>query len=237
MKKMIQKIIVGVLLLLVLSVELNATGPSYIKAQMHPISINDKGEILCRTRFFDNPSGGHYMPNVHYGLSVVSLDTITYQETYVLQYDVYPDYESYSEHRSFWDGVYESEFNLSRVGDIEWFFIRKKEFKEMDMKPFERNDTISVDLFKKERGVDLKQTVQNALLDAKGTLDEDCEKVIILYDFGFILFTSNIVDSRELSECMEARFDYPNYWGGANIGYDYFDVTGVLFLDSTKKSD
>ena len=73
---MLQKALLLIPLLFVFSPELLATGPSYIKAGIKPISINDKGEVLCRTRFLKNPSGGHYVLDIEYGLCVLTGDTI-----------------------------------------------------------------------------------------------------------------------------------------------------------------
>ena len=68
-----------------------ATGPSYIESEIRPISVNEKGEVLCRTRFVKNPTGAQTLMDVEYGLCVLTKNRIFSLSTHTINYG-YPAY-------------------------------------------------------------------------------------------------------------------------------------------------
>ena len=235
---MLQKLLLA-FLLMVLSFELSATGPSYIMAEIRPISINDKGEILCHTRFLKNPSGGHYEVDIEYGLCVLTNDTIlqftidTVSFQFVSNVDVWnQNYNAYEKQIAYRDSIFNSDFS-SRSSDIDYrYFEKEYGFKKANVSRYKRNDSISVDRFKEIKKVDLRETPQKALCGAEGLCSEhEYASLRISYDFGHIVMIDNFVSYDEGEEFnIGARFNYPNFWGNDDIGYDCQSVTGVLFI-------
>lgn len=219
--------------------QLGATGPSYIRSVIKPISVNKKGDVLCRTYFLSNGSGGHSVQCPKYGLCVLTGDTILEFVTDTLSFVESPDrdiYESnyrlYQKQEKYLDSVFNSEYNPKKLPDKDMSpGIMVFGFKEANVRQFERNDSISLRELSEKKGVDLSSFCQKALYGAKGCFEDSC-MVKVLYDFGNIVIT----DNKDLSGCAGSEynvgilFDYYNPWYGQDIGYDCSTVTGVLFV-------
>ncbi|NDV68371.1 hypothetical protein [Dysgonomonas sp. 25] len=219
-----------------------STGPSYIHAEMRPISVNDKGEILCRTRFEKNPMGGHYPMDIEYGVCVITSDTIVMYGTHLLQYQGYPTYESYEQHQNFWDSIFYSPFDKSKLSDIEYMVANHYyKFSESNVEPYLVNDTLSVEDMKRKRKIDLTKISQKSLYGGTGIYPKDylSRKVILLYDFGHLLIIQNNNGiSDEGDEEWTIAFNYPSGFLFRNengedvdVGYDYGRITGILYKE------
>lgn len=57
-------------LLLCLQLSL-ATGPSIIISELVPLAINEKGDVLCKSRYSENRTGSHSHTATNYGLCIV----------------------------------------------------------------------------------------------------------------------------------------------------------------------
>lgn len=232
-----KKFLVFSLFILLATASLQATGPSYIHAEIRPISINEKGEILCRTRFEKNPMGAHYPMDIEYGICVITQDTIMQYVTHVLQYSGYPEYADYNHHRNYWNDIFESPFNKNRLSDVEYQAVSDYGFKESNVAVYLVNDTLSIAELAQERDIDLTKNSQKALYGAQGSYDTEdiSKKIILLYDFGHLLIIQN---SNHLNgeEDWSVIFNYPSGMYGINergekedVGYDYGRITGIVF--------
>ena len=78
---------------ILISLLLNATGPSSLHSEIIPVSVNDNQEVLCKTRFYMNRMGGYGPLDVEYGFCIITRDDfkeyrgITVKRDDVLYYD------------------------------------------------------------------------------------------------------------------------------------------------------
>ena len=231
---MLRKIVSLIFLLIILSSELLATIPPYIGVAIRPVSINDKGEILCRTRILKNPSGGGYDLDIEYGLCVLTNDTIL--QFQINTVSITQGYDVYERQSSRWDSIFYNNFEPREVIDIDYHPVEKEYgFEKANIDLYKRDDIISIDKFKEIKKVDLRKIPQKSLYEAEGVCLEST-LVHISYDFGNIIMLDNRnnCDGEELN--IGARFNYPNIstFNYPDIrddaGYECYNITGVLFI-------
>lgn len=227
----LKTILITLLLLTTFGFQLSATGPSYIESLIRPIAINGKGDILCRTKYMENKTGGHYFPEIEYGLCIITKDTILFQKSYIIERDSYPAPGWNGESKP-WDSTYYSKFDLKRFSEKEKAFIQKYEFNNTNINKHIVNDTISMTEFKARTQVDLTKTLQPTLHGAKGYFEPDCQNVDIKYNFGHIILIQNDIDWESEAEdyqCISGIFEYPNLIAGATT-YEHQKITSVVFV-------
>lgn len=220
-------------LLLVISPALRATGPSFIKAEINPVAVNGKGEVLCRSRYEVNPMGASTFVDVEYGYCILSEGRIIEPaERFVLKYSPLYDTDVYLDHRRYWDSVFAGGLNTTKPTDIERMYISRYGFTGNNAEGSRCDTVMTVSGFRQARGIDLTGTPQNALRGGTGYYVDGGERdseVRILYDFGNILIFKH-EESYE-KEYPDSRFDYLNpIFGDEQVEYDYSVITGVLFL-------
>ncbi len=211
-----------------------ATGPSYVHSEMNPVSINDKGEILCRTRFVKNDTGGHYYQRTEYGLCVITNGKIIEYRTKTLDPEMIGDksngkisedeYIRLTEH---WDWIYKIGLDFSNLSGQQKRICEEYGFKENNTEKFKVDKKIRLADFEKEKNINLKKDKQLALKGAKSATYES-QQIRILYDFGNILILNNTYREDPNSDT-GANFSYISpLFGG--IEYEYYQITGILFL-------
>lgn len=214
-----------------------ATGPSYIHSEMNPVSVNDKGEILCRTRFVKNDTGGHSYQKIEYGLCVISNGKIIEYKTKTLDPETIEygsdkpngkmtenEYQKLTEH---WDWIYKTGLDFDKLSKQQKRICEQYGFKENNTEKFRVNKKMRFSDFEKEKNIDLKKDKQLALKGAKSVSYYD-RRVHILYDFGNILILNNTY-TEDPDTDTGASFSYMSpLFGG--IEYEYYRITGVVFL-------
>lgn len=209
-----------------------ATGPSSLTSEIRPISVNDKGEVLCRTRYQENGMGAHDLLPVEYGLCILSSDSIFELRTFDLKYwGEYPDMETYLDLLKKNDSIFLSPFDDKLLLREEREIAIRYNFKESNVQLYLRNDTLLLKKFEKLKGVDLVKHPQFALHGAKGyySCDDDVEVERLLhrlYDFGKIVVLYSYTND---TENIGATFDYINPFM-KEVDYESQNVTCVLFL-------
>ena len=230
----------NLLLFIFSSLSVSATGPSYINSEMNPISINDKGEILCRTRFEKNDTGGHWYQRTEYGLCVISNGKIIEYKTKILDPQVIDDHanitskgkitsDEYQKLTEHWDWIYKTGLDFNNLSKQQKQICVQYGFKENNTEKFKVNKKVKLSDFIKEKNIDLKKDKQLALKGAKSvSYDSDSQRIHILYDFGNTLILSNTYREDPDAD-IGASFSYRSpLFGG--IEYEYYRITGVLFL-------
>lgn len=213
---------------------LKATGPSYIQVQIKPISINAKKEILCRTRYLQNPMGAHDWMPVEYGVCILANDTILEFKTFDLKHcDEYPDIDTCLANQKEWDERFDSPFDMANLSLLEKRVAEQYAFSESNVEKYYKNDTLSLVQLQELTGLDAGIVFQKSLHGAKGyydTIDTDRNQplVNVLYDFGNIIIIENTDDADEDIN-QSACFDYINPIL-PEVGYDISSITGVVFL-------
>lgn len=217
--------------LIFFSLSVLATGPSHVFSRIRPISINDKGEVLCITEFTKNEMGAHRGMPVEYGLCVLKDKQIDYYRVYQLKdEDTYDDRDFYWPQRHRWIKTFE------RAGikvATNWFtddFKSKYSFTENNIKPYKKNIKTTVKKLVESRNIDIKASFQLALKDEKAYFKEEDmnNEIEILYDFGNVLILKN--KRRDETE-IGVGFNYYNWLFDGEVGFEDYDIDGILFLD------
>lgn len=222
------------------------TGPSYVWSEIKPISINKNGDILCRTRYTENPSGGHYPTSYTYGYCILTKGNIVQYISKEIRMDDFSDedFERYNTEKALQDSIFESPLNKKKIDPIGKKIIEEYGFSQNNVNKYKSDKIYLLDDFERERKVDLGKNPQKALNGAlsNGYIKNANEetKVHILYDFGNILILENYNNNElEEDEDIGASFDYKNPFystEGADgeihyLGFDISHVTGVIFLN------
>ena len=209
-----------------------ATGPSYIKAEINPISINQKGDILCKTRFESNWMGSHYYMDVNYGLCVLSNDSILEYPIFKLNMPKTEDEETnYIELNNYWNNWFENDSSNSyNITEKEISLIQKYAFNNSNLEQYKRTDTLSIKEFEHRYNIDLNNRNFKALGKAYSlpfiTEPENSENIIVTFDFGNIVMTQS--DGFDESK-VGLDFSYSFPYGENEISFDIQNVSGVLF--------
>lgn len=234
-----------ILVIFILSITMStfATGPSYIYAEMNPISVNEKGEVLCRTRFLKNDMGGHWFNRIEYGLCVLTDGKIIEFTTKILDPDIIAlddknpnrakkevTMEEYISMQDHWNWVFKISLDFDKLSNQQKKICDEYGFKENNAANYKVDKTYSTATFEKERDIDLKKQRQKSLKNGQSISDSLPDKVKVLYDFGKIILLQNEDDADESS--IGFRFDYINpIFGYQNLEYEAHYITGVLFLN------
>ena len=201
-----------------------ATGPSSIRSELYPLSINEKGDILCRTRFEKNWMGAHVPMTVEYGLCVITGDTIIEYLTRRLIPDLEND-EPYYNERELLDKKFRLCLNYNHTSALESRLIDEYGFRECNCEPYKVDKVYSFNEFTKEKDVDLKSNRQKTLKNTTSRLSYGNIKVA--YDFGNVLILDNIGED-ETKYGTNFNFQYPLHYTW--LTYEWFTISGVLFL-------
>ena len=209
----------------------SVTGPSHITSEISPISINEKGDILCRTRFSKNEMGAHAPMKITYGYCVITADSISQYTTQEVDPNGFPDYETFTKTTSYWDAVFKSSFNTDNLSVIGRKLKKLHLFESSNVSSYKTDKVLPIAEFETNKHIYLNHSPQWALNGAKSTTYNGDKTIHVLYDFGHIVILENDININ--SKSTGADFDYFNPWTNAkgeivNIGFDLSKVTGVL---------
>lgn len=230
-----RNLILGILMVLLCS-NRESTGPSYIESEIKPISRNEKGEILCKTRFTKNQMGAHSPMPIQYGFCVITKKEIKQFNTIRIDPGLIKDDETFYQLSKYWDGIFHGETNVRQLMEINQGVLESEgQFTALNVKPFQVDLVVSIPEFEKNKKTDLQTNKQKGLYGATGVEYYEAGNIHIVYDFGDILILENKEDDYDESR-IGARFDYSNPWTNrngeeVNIGFAINLVTGVLRLN------
>ncbi len=225
-----------IIILFILHSVVFATGPSWIESKIRPISINENGEILCRTRFSKNEMGAHRAMKVTYGYCVITADTIIQFKTQEVEPDGYPtkNLDVFNQTIEFWDSVFYSPFNIDNLSEIGYRIKNHYNFNSSNISSYKVDRISKIKEFEDDKNINLEAYPQKALNGAINTDYHKGKTIHILYDFGNILILKN--ESTMEDAEIDAAFNYCNPWIGENgnkqnIGYDISFINGVLIIN------
>lgn len=212
------------------------TGPSYMSSKIIPVSINDKGEILCKTSFYQNASGAHRFMTATYGACVIANGKLIEHKGRILDPDVVGVESEAYELMNHYDSIFEMKTTPEQLIQLTKLIDKQYKFTTCNAELFKINRAeISIRGFEKKEGVVLSENPQKALRGKKSIAYHSNRKVKELYNFGSIIFLENLQGDGEM---MGAEFDYYSYeWeaDGAgpagHYGYDLYEVIGVLIKE------
>lgn len=211
------------------------TGPSSVESEIIPISINQKGQILCKTRFTKNVMGSYSPMRVEYGFCILTSDSIIEIRTKIINPDKFKKEEVYYKELNFWDKIFRMRTNKEQLNLIKTqVFKNKHDFPSINVDKYKIDEKISISEFEKQKKISLKQRKQKALKNATSTEYHSKNTLYILYDFGDIIILKNEVDFDEDIE-IGAYFDYMIPWTNQkglteNINFDVNKIVGILNL-------
>jgi len=213
-----------------------ATGPSWIESKIRPISINENGEILCRTRFSKNEMGAQKAMKVVYGYCVITADTIIQFKTQEIEPDGYPvqNLNTFNQTIEFWDSIFYSPFNIDNLSEIEYRIKNHYNFNSSNISSYKVDRISKIKEIEDDKNITLETNPQKALNGAISTDYYKGKTIHILYDFGNILILRN--ESTMEDAEIGAAFNYYNPWidengNEQNIGYDISFINGVLTIN------
>lgn len=232
------------LLFITFPVSTFATSPSFNTSQINPVSVNDKGEILCKTRYIEDNIGRNGNETAEYGLCVISNGRIIEYKTKTLSYPTgfsEDSIDEYKELKRHYDWNYEIDLDFNNLSEQQKRICDEYGFKENNVEQYKVYKIMKITDFEKERNTNLIENKQLALREARSTL-YNSKHILIIFDFGDILFLDNV-----FGECFKtisgenidvgANFSYRNPLSkneyGLNEEYELNDVIGVLFLNNT----
>ncbi len=239
LNRVINSIFLVIVLLLCIAMK-NSSGSSSVYAEIKPISINKKGEILCKTRFTKNETGGHVSTRIEYGFSIISNDTIIEFKTKIIEPP--EEYEFYFEQKKHLDSIFRSKTNQQQLEEITDVILKKEyRFLSSNIESYKVDKVLSISDFETTRNISLENNQQKGLYGASSVEYYNEKKVHLLYDFGEILIfnnCNNIYDEEfKLGIELGANFDYYNPSNISNnngenksLGFGISKVTGVLII-------
>jgi hypothetical protein len=220
----------------VLQSVVSATGPSWIESKIRPISINENGDILCRTRFSKNEMGAHRAMKIVYGYCIITTDSIIEYKTHVIEPDEFPaqDLKTLDKITAFRDSIFYSNFDINRLCETGHTIKKRYSFKHCNVSSYRVDKVLSINDFQKSRNINLETTHQKALNGAISTEYLEEKTIHVLYDFGNILIIKN--EDQMEGPGTGARFNYPKFWTDKNgvkrdIGFDISFIDGVLVIN------
>ena len=229
-----KRFFIQLFLSMILSSSVFATGPSHIDSKIRPISINDKGEILCRTRFTKNEMGAHKAMRIIYGYCIITSDSVIQKTTQEIEPDGFPDYDTFTKFVTYWDSIFNSGFDTEKLSEIGYLIKKQFRFDSYNVASYKIDKTQTISDFSENKQIDLNKTQQWALNGAKSTEYFDSKMIHVLYDFGKVMILQNV--NNEFKETqIGADFDYYNPWINEvgeteNIGFDMSEITGILMI-------
>lgn len=237
-----RKIFLPIFLFFYSALSIFATGSSTLYSDIRPISINDRAEVLCRTRFTKNPSGRSFVLDVEYGYCILANDTILQYVTKVVRIDNLTEdsqlydkaYQKFEQERKFIDSIFETDFNISETYRTNYpLQLKQFGFNKSNVESFYKGDTLFVNDYLKQFG-NKKTFIQKS--SNNGVADEIVSaKIIRTYDFGdIIIFYNQEVGGCDGSEYdIGANFKYENKISDYDVGYDCQHVNDVYFKKIT----
>jgi len=195
---------------------------------MTPVAINNKGDVLCYTRFVKNEMGARFPMPISYGYCILTQDTIIQYTMKVLEWDDKDtDMEAYNAEYKLWESIFKGPFRERYLVKA----VREKYgFTEAGVNDYKVNKTMSVADFNKMKNINLYKTRQKALLGvvSKNNYSQQKNKVHVLYDFGnIVLLQNNILETEEI---FGSKFNYINSYF-VDVGYEESKITGVIFTN------
>jgi len=209
-----------------------ATGPSHINSEIKPISINEKGEILCRTRFSKNEIGAHKAMKITYGYLVITKDSIIQYVTQEIEPDGFADYETFLKITVYWDSIFNGCYDKDHLSEIGHRIKNQYHFDLCNISKYKIDKVLLKAEFENNKQIDLSNTNQLAINGAKSTDYFNNKNIHIMYDFGNVLILKNMNNEYEKTQ-IGADFDYFNPWTDVNgdienVGFEISEISGIL---------
>ena len=122
-----------------------STGPSTIESEITPISINKKGQILCKTRFTQNKMGSYNPMIVEYGFCILTNDSILEIKTKVLNPNKFNNEDKYYEELKYWDKIFRRKTSTEQLYTIKNKILKNNyNFTEVNTDQYKVDKEISI---------------------------------------------------------------------------------------------
>jgi hypothetical protein len=215
-----------------------ASGPSSIQKEIHPVSVNANGDILCRTRMIDNPEGTFIPKLMEYGYCIISSDTVITFPYKQLDPDTKSDFEAFKQFRDHYDSVFWSCIDADRLNDVERMIYEKYQFKFCNADSGRVDQRFSVSDLEKLKNIHLEEFSQKSF-DGSASKNWYLQNSIhILYDFGNILILNNVFEY----EGRATGTDFGDFYIKTDatgmkkkVDYEVRMVSGILFMDHASR--
>lgn len=251
---MIVKKLWGLILSFLLCLQLGlATGPSIITSELVPLAINEKGDVLCKSRYSENRTGSHSHTATNYGLCMVKNGEVNP----IPESDIHfaPDFSSpdYDEEFTAMQAQFDAITFVSDDLLVEDFYedLLAEGFQKIELQDYVLEPQFSIDSFQKRWRVDYLQLPQVVLYNRElpkvyGDYEGSTEflKVHLLYQINNQIWIEYEDCPLDLSvdcdqyDTISPDFYYADYGDEEEVsedfepmGYEWKQkVTSVIFL-------
>ena len=216
-----------------LSINVLATGPSHMSAIIRPLSVNNNGVILCKTKFEQNSMGARRFMPIQYGWALIFPDGKIEEYTFhFFDTDSYTNESLIFEHFKYLEKVFEKEIDWDNPSVSLLPLIEKYKFNSNNVKKYFLDKQMSREKFLKSYNLNAKDTVQLTLGNHHSIKYGDT--VHILYIINNIIFLKNYMDIENCERVpynpVGAQFNFYIEYKDGVIDYDVFDITGIIKL-------
>jgi len=229
----LKKLLITILFFIISTIcfSIDSTGLSSVTSKIIPISVNNKGEILCKTRFTKNEMGGSMSTIVEYGFCILSNDSIKEIKTKIIN-PFKLNMDDYDEQVKFWDAIFETKTTQNQLNTINKEILKNDyNFLTNNTDSYKVDSKITISNFEKEKNISLKKRKQKGLHNAESTKYHSNKRLHILYDFGNVIILNNvfIIDDDQIMN-FGATFNYLISYNDSKIEFESYFVTGVLTI-------
>ena len=212
--------------ILLLPVSTMATGPSNIFSIIQPVSVNSDGVILCKTKFQENHLGAHRVMPVNYGWALVFPDgEIKEYPFHYLDTDSYKDEAVAFKHYEYLESLFAKDIDWNNPPVSLLPLIEKYGFNANNVDKYLVDKEMSIESFLATYKLSRADMVQKTLQNHHSI--ETGEKIHVLYVFDKLIFLKNHVGFLD-EEKVGAEFDFYHELYDELLGYEVFDITGIV---------
>lgn len=220
-----KKTIMVIMLCFALGGVVFATGPSWMTSIIQPVSVNQDGVILCKTKFEQNSIGSRMIMPTQYGWAVIFPDgKIKEYPFHYFDTESYSDWKLVFEHYSYLEEIFEAEIDWDKPPVSLLPLIDQYKFNSNNTKKYLVDKRISLEEFLKRYNLKISDAVQRTLRDHYSI--KYGENVHVLYVIDKIIFLKNYTEGEEYVR-VGAEFDFYIY---DEETYETFDITGIIKL-------
>ncbi len=213
-------------LILLLPVSTIATGPSNMFSIIKPVSVNSDGVILCKTKFQQNHLGAHRVMPVNYGWALVFPDgEIKEYSFHYFDTDSYEDEAVIFKHYEYLESLFTKSIDWDKPPVSLLPLIEEYGFNSNNADMFIVDKEMNLETFLTTYNLGMEDMVQKTLQNHHSI--EIGEKIHVLYVFDKLIFLKNHLGFLD-EEKIGAEFDFYHELYGELLGYEVFDITGII---------
>lgn len=221
-----KRAIFALFFILLLPASIIATGASHMSSIIKPVSINSDGVILCKTKFQENHLGALRVMPVNYGWALVFPDgEIKEYSFHYFDTDSYKNEAVIFKHYDYLESLFKKSIDWDNPPVSLLPLIEEYGFNSNNVDKYLVDKEMSLETFLATYKLSREDMVQKTLQNHHSI--ETGEKIHVLYAFDKLIFLKNHVGFLD-EEKVGAEFDFYHELYDELLGYEVFDITGIV---------